>query len=106
MANHRQLSFEETVLQGLAPDNGLFIPEEIPALPPNWQHDWLQLSFEELAFRIFSLYISPLEIPPAALRDMIYRSYSTFRIPDIAPTVTLDGNKGIHLLELFHGPTL
>lgn len=96
MTNHRQLSFEETVLRHLAPDNVLFIPEEIPPLPPNWQHDWLLLSFEELAFQIFSLYISPAEIPPAALRDIICRSYSTFRMPDITPMVTLDGHKRIH----------
>ena len=106
MANHRQLSFEETIFRALAPDNGLFIPEEIPSLPPNWQHDWLLLSFEELAFQIFSLYISPTEIPPAAIRDVIYRSYLTFRMPDVAPTVTLDEDNRLHLLELFHGPTL
>ncbi|KAL8822859.1 MAG: hypothetical protein Q9191_006415 [Dirinaria sp. TL-2023a] len=99
------LSFEEVILKGLASDNGLFIPEEIPPLPQNWQSDWLNLSFEELAFQIFSLYISPAEIPPAALKDIIHRSYSTFRVPNVTPTVTLDGDRKIHLLELFHGPT-
>ncbi|KAF2238399.1 tryptophan synthase beta subunit-like PLP-dependent enzyme [Viridothelium virens] len=99
------LSFEEVVLKGLASDSGLFIPEVIPSLPPNWQNDWLKLSFEELAFQVFSLFISPAEIPPAALKDIIHRSYSTFRVLSITPTVTLDGDKRIHLLELFHGPT-
>ena len=101
-----QLSFEEAVLKGLASDGGLFVPEEIPSLPPNWQQDWLNLSFEDLAFQVLSLYISPAEIPSAALKDIIKRSYSTFRVSDISPTVTLDGDKRIHLLELFHGPTL
>ncbi|KAI9742272.1 MAG: threonine synthase [Claussenomyces sp. TS43310] len=100
-----QLSFEEVVLKGLAPDNGLFIPEVIPALPPHWQNDWLNLSFEELAFRVFSLYISPAEIPSAALKDIIQKSYATFRVPSVTPTVTLDSDRKIHLLELFHGPT-
>ncbi|KAL9066545.1 MAG: hypothetical protein Q9161_007520 [Pseudevernia consocians] len=100
------LSFEEVVLKGLASDNGLFIPEEIPSLPLDWQRDWLKLSFEELAFRIFSLYISPAEIQPAALKDIIQKSYSTFRVPEIAPTVTLDNERKLYLLELFHGPTL
>ncbi|KAL9600694.1 MAG: hypothetical protein Q9219_003024 [cf. Caloplaca sp. 3 TL-2023] len=99
------LSFEEVILKGLASDNGLFIPEEIPSLPQNWRTDWLHLSFEELALQIFSLYISSSEIPPAALEDIIHRSYSTFRVPNITPTVTLDGDQKIHLLELFHGPT-
>ncbi|KAH8801767.1 tryptophan synthase beta subunit-like PLP-dependent enzyme [Xylogone sp. PMI_703] len=99
------LSFEEVVLKGLAPDNGLFIPEVIPSLPAGWQNDWPNLSFEDLAFQIFSLYISSAEIPPDALKDIIKRSYSTFRVPDVTPTVTLDADKKIYLLELFHGPT-
>lgn len=93
------------VLKGLAPDNGLFIPEVIPSLPLHWQDDWLNLSFEELAFQVFSLYISPAEIPPAALKDIIQKSYATFRVPSVTPTVTLDRDRKIHLLELFHGPT-
>ncbi|KAL8648302.1 MAG: hypothetical protein Q9226_006055 [Calogaya cf. arnoldii] len=98
-------TFEETVLKGLAADQGLFLPETIPSLPSNWQHEWSQMSFSELAFQIFSLYISPSEIDPAALRNIIERSYSTFREPSVTPTVTLDHEKKIHLLELYHGET-
>lgn len=36
---------------------------------------------------------------------MIHKSYSTFRTKDITPSVTLDEQKNLHLLELFHGPT-
>ncbi|OCK85964.1 threonine synthase-like protein [Lepidopterella palustris CBS 459.81] len=99
------LSFEEVVLKGLASDGGLFIPEEIPSLPKDWASKWKDLSFEDLAFEIFSLYISPSEIPSADLKDLIKHSYSTFRTPDVTPIVTLDKEKNIHLLELFHGPT-
>ncbi|KAF2496156.1 threonine synthase-like protein [Lophium mytilinum] len=99
------LSFEEAVLKGLASDGGLFIPEEIPSLPANWASAWKDLSFEELAFNIFSLFISPTEIPSADLKELIRRSYSTFRTSDVTPIVTLDEEKKIHLLELFHGPT-
>ena len=99
------LSFEEVVLKGLASDGGLFIPEEIPVLPSDWASRWKDLSFEDLAVEIFSLYISPSEIPRADLEGIVRRSYSTFRTKDITPTVTLDKEKNIHLLELFHGPT-
>ncbi|KAF2833313.1 tryptophan synthase beta subunit-like PLP-dependent enzyme [Ophiobolus disseminans] len=99
------LSFEEVVLKGLAADGGLFIPEEIPVLPENWASRWKDLSFEDLAYEIFSLYISSSEIPAADLKEIIRKSYSTFRAKDITPTVTLDKEKNIHLLELFHGPT-
>lgn len=104
-ANIWQLSFEEVILKGLAADGGLFIPEVIPSLPPDWQNDWLNLSFEDLALQIFRLYISDAEIPSAALRSIIHNSYSTFRVPNVTPTVTLDSDRKLHLLELFHGPT-
>lgn len=103
--NTLQVSFEEAVLQGLASDGGLFIPEAIPSLPPNWKNDWVNLSFEDLAFEILSLYIAPAEIPYNSLKSIIHRSYSTFRVADVTPTITLDKEKKIHLLELFHGPT-
>ncbi|KAL8762087.1 MAG: hypothetical protein Q9184_001859 [Pyrenodesmia sp. 2 TL-2023] len=99
------LSFEDVILKGLGPDGGLYIPEEIPSLPSNWQDEWRDLSFEELAFQIFSLFISPAEIPVSSLKDIIHKSYSTFRVRDVAPVVTLDADKRIYLLELFHGPT-
>ncbi|KAL8674085.1 MAG: hypothetical protein Q9168_001520 [Polycauliona sp. 1 TL-2023] len=98
-------SFEETVLKGLAADQGLFLPEAIPSLPSNWQDTWSHMTFSELAFQIFSLYIAPTEIEPTALRHIIQRSYSTFRVPSVTPTVTLDSAKKIHLLELYHGET-
>ena len=99
------MPFEEVVLKGLASDGGLFIPEEIPALPRDWASTWKDLSFAELAYNVLSLYISPSEIPPQDLKDIIHRSYSTFRAPEITPLVTLNEKTNLHLLELFHGPT-
>ncbi|KAK6345990.1 threonine synthase [Orbilia blumenaviensis] len=98
-------SFEDTVLKGLASDGGLFIPESIPSLPNDWQSTWSTHTFQELAFQIFSLYISPNEIPDEDLKSLIERSYSTFRAEDITPLTTLRNSENLHLLELFHGPT-
>ncbi|KAI9849459.1 MAG: threonine synthase [Sclerophora amabilis] len=97
------LGFEEVVLRGLASDGGLFVPEEIPQLPSDWVAQWQDHSFSELAYEILSLYISPSEIPPADLKDIIARSYSTFRTPDVTPLIRLD--EKLYLLELFFGPT-
>jgi threonine synthase len=97
------LSFEDVVLKGLSSDGGLFIPEEIPALPASWETEWRDLTFEELAFEIMSLYVSRDEIPADDLKDIIQRSYSTFRHAERTPLVDLE--KDLHLLELFHGPT-
>lgn len=93
------------MLKGLAADGGLFIPEEIPTLPSDWQRKWRDLSFQDLAFELFSLYISTSEIPSSDLRDIVNRSYATFRAEDVTPVITLDKSKNLHLLELFHGPT-
>ena len=93
------------MLKGLASDGGLFIPEEIPKLPLNWATNWQHLSFAELAYEVLSLYISPTEIPSADLKDILRRSYSTFRTPDVTPLVTLSEQDNLHLLELFCGPT-
>ncbi|KAJ2902019.1 hypothetical protein MKZ38_001112 [Zalerion maritima] len=94
-------SFEEVVLQGLATDGGLYIPEVIPKAT-NWK-SWADLSFPDLAFEVLSLYISPDEIPAEDLKSIIKKSYETFRHADTTPLVHLEGN--LHLLELFHGPT-
>ncbi|OKL63448.1 Threonine synthase [Talaromyces atroroseus] len=98
------VSFEEAVLQGLAPDGGLFVPESIPSLPCDW-NNWVDLSFEELAFEILTLYIPSTEIPHQFLKAIIHQAYASFRVPDVTPTITLDNERKIHLLELFHGPT-
>ncbi|KAI0372517.1 tryptophan synthase beta subunit-like PLP-dependent enzyme [Pilatotrama ljubarskyi] len=97
------LSFEETVLAGLAPDGGLYIPEHVPALPEDWQTAWKDYSFVDLSVEVLSLYISPEEISREELRALVQKSYSTFRHPDITPLKKL--NEKTYVLELFHGPT-
>ncbi|KAL1518593.1 hypothetical protein AB1Y20_002881 [Prymnesium parvum] len=97
------LSFSEAVLQGLASDRGLFVPEVVPRLPPGAPEVWRGLSFEALAFEVMSLYIDRSEVDAAALKDIIARSYSTFRHPEVTPVHPI--TDGMHTLELFHGPT-
>ncbi|KAL6716850.1 threonine synthase [Lecanora helva] len=97
------LSFENVVLKGLAEDGGLFIPEQIPSLPSDWSSRWRDYSYEQLAYEIFSLYLNSSEIPENDLKDIISRSYSTFRTKEISPLVLLDQRKDLYLLELFHG---
>ena len=99
------MRFEEVVLKGLASDGGLFIPEEIPALPTDWASRWKDLSFAPLAFEILSLYISADELPSQDLQNLLHASYGTFRNPETTPLVTLDPSQNLHVLELFHGPT-
>ncbi|KAF8892971.1 tryptophan synthase beta subunit-like PLP-dependent enzyme [Infundibulicybe gibba] len=99
----QELSFEETVLTGLAPNGGLYIPEFIPTLPRNWEEEWKSYSFAELSTAVLSLYISPDEISRKELRALVDKSYSTFRHPEVTPLKKLGERK--YILELFHGPT-
>ena len=50
-----------------------------------------------------SLYIAPSEIPAEDLKDIIARSYETFRAPEVTPLIPLDEKEKLYLLELFHG---
>ncbi|PLW06277.1 hypothetical protein PCASD_25014 [Puccinia coronata f. sp. avenae] len=99
----QSLSFEQAILSGLAPDGGLYIPKRIPELPKDWESSWSSLSFTELALEIYSLFIPVEEISREELKELIQRSYSTFRHPDIAPLKKLTPNR--YVVELWHGPT-
>jgi len=95
------MSFEQAVFEGLAPDGGLMIPDEVPDVRSSWK-EWSSLSFDELAFEIASLYCGEEEIPAADLRSLMQKSYSTFAHADVVPTVKVGD---MHIMELFHGPT-
>lgn len=104
-----QLSFEDTVLTGLAPNGGLFIPASLPQLPEDWQTKWRNHSFQQLSTEILSLFISQDEISREELAGLIDKSYtSTFKssldIDPVTPIVEIEKNK-LYILELFHGPT-
>ncbi len=86
---------KEAVLSGLAPDGGLFMPEEIPIQP---LPDLTEKSLLEIAFQIGLPFICE-DISESAYGDMIERVF-----PFDAPLVELDSN--LSVLELFHGPTL
>lgn len=93
-------SFQDAVLTGLAPDGGLLVPETIPQVGDRLQA-WRELSFQDLALEIISLYCD--DIPRADLAELIARAYAGFDHPEITPTVAVGD---LHILELFHGPTL
>lgn len=97
-------SFEEVVLKGLASDGGLFHPHDVPNVRSQYL-EWKDLSFPDLAYQVMRLYIDESEISNQELKTIVDRSYSTFRHPETVPVVTLDEQKNLSLLELFHGPT-
>ena len=96
-------SFEEVILTGLAPDGGLYVPEQLPKFSAQEIASWSALSYQELAVKIISPFVDGA-IPEQDLEQLITKSYATFRHDDIAPLVKTGTNEWI--LELFHGPTL
>lgn len=93
-----KVDFEEAVLQGLAPDKGLYFPESIPRLPQSFFDSIETLSPEEIAFQVATRFIGE-EIPEKKLRHIVKETIG-FSIPLVSV------NDNIYSLELFHGPTL
>lgn len=97
------LNFEQVLLTGLAPDGGLYVPEQLPHYSREEIASWAGLSYTELAYRIIQPFVADC-IPAADLRAIIDDTYVDFRHPAVAPLVQLGHNEW--LLELFQGPTL
>ncbi|MCM3747787.1 threonine synthase [Paenibacillus pasadenensis] len=96
------VGFIDAILMGLADDGGLLVPARIPQVSADTLKQWQELSYQELALELFTLYIGE-EIPRDELRQLVDDSYSTFRDADVTPVRRLRG--GLEVLELFHGPT-
>ena len=95
------LSFSKAVMMGLATDGGLLLPRNIPRIGAETFTSWLDLSYTEIAFEVMSRFVD--DIPSSDLRDLIKKSYSTFQHEEVSPLVH---HGDLHILELFHGPTL
>lgn len=93
-----EVSFREAVINGLAPDGGLYMPREIPLFPKEYFRSLFAGSFTDISYDIASKYLSD-ELNSAEIEKIITDSIS---FP--APLVNIKEN--IYSLELFHGPTL
>ena len=96
--------FAAILLEGLAPDGGLYVPERYPRVDAQTLGAWRKLSYPELAFAVLSLYID--DIPATDLRALVARTYTaeTFGDARIAPLRPLE--PGVFVLGLSNGPTL
>ena len=100
------VAFDEAVLQGFAADGGLFVPDSIPAISQQQLESWADLSYQDLAFEILSLFIDRLIIPSNDLRQLLNDSYRGFEHPDVIKLVPYGTDQRTFIMELFHGPTL
>ena len=95
----KPVGFRDAVMMGLARDGGLLLPETIPNVSRKLTA-WKKLSYIDLAYEIMKLFT---DLPAKDLRKLIDKSYASFDSKEITPVVPVDG---IHVVELFHGPTL
>jgi threonine synthase len=96
--------FCEILLEGLAPDGGLYLPERYPRVDAATLDAWRQLTYPELAFELLSLYID--DIPPADLKAICAKTYTpaVFGTKEIVPLKKLED--GLCIEALSNGPTL
>ncbi len=96
--------FTEILLEGLAPDGGLVVPERYPVLTAGELEALRLCCYRELAFEIIGRFAT--DIPPDDLRDIIDRTYTAaaFGTDDITPVEPLFEN--LALLRLSNGPSL
>jgi threonine synthase len=105
----RSLDFASAALGGLAPDGGLFVPEEIPQYRPAVKKSLASMSFHDIAFETIRPYMDA-DMSDGVLGDLC-RGAFTFDAPLVPVYHAGAGAEGAavapyrYVLELFHGPT-
>ena len=99
-----QRSFCDILLEGLAPDGGLYLPAHYPKVDAAMLAQWRNLPYAELAYEILSLYID--DIPAEELKAICEKTYTAevFGTDEIVPLRELED--GTYLEALSNGPTL
>ncbi len=100
--NPKEYSAAEVIKQGLAPDGGLFVPTEIPALAEADLERLAGMTYPERAAEIMGLYLT--DYTHEELLSAANAAYGAPKFPEATPTpITKVGD--LELLELWHGPT-
>jgi threonine synthase len=86
------------VTKGLAPDGGLFMPENISRFDPDFFRNIHELTFQEISFEVAKKFFGD-DVEESALKTLVYDALN-FDCP------VVHVQKNIYALELFHGPTL
>jgi len=93
-----EVSFDNAVVNGIAPDKGLYFPEEINPLPSSFFENIESLSNEEIAFTAIQQFVSGI-VPDDVLKNILKEVLDfDFPVVEITPNIAT--------LELFHGPTM
>lgn len=91
----------QAIIQGLAGDNGLFVPEKFPQVTAEEMQQMAEMSYSERAAFIVKKYFD--EFDEEFLQDACAKAYASFEGDDPVPLVKIDGDT--YILELYRGPT-
>lgn len=100
------VDIETAILNGYAPDGGLYVPEQLPQVSKEQLREWKGYSYRALAFEISSLFIDRRIVPAKDLKAIINIAYDTFEKEDVVPIKKLQSRKDTYIMELFYGATL
>ncbi|MBF0309253.1 MAG: threonine synthase [Magnetococcales bacterium] len=96
------MTFSDAVMMGLATDGGLLLPQAMPQIDAQTLRRWAQLPFADLALEVLTPFVGD-DIPSPDLERLIREAFRRFAHPEVTPVVSIGA---LHILELFHGPTL
>lgn len=97
------LDFGDVLLEGLAADGGLYVPDGLPTITSSDLRDFAELDYHEVATRVLTPFAAP-SLSTDDLASLAHDAYATFTHRDVVPSTPLAG--GEQLVELFWGPTL
>jgi threonine synthase len=92
------VSFGEALLAGIAPDGGLYLPDAVPPIDAGDLASWRGRPFQDVACRLAERWLSD-EFAAPVLGRLVSEALD-FPVP------TVEVDRGLRVLELFHGPTL
>ncbi|MBS7829377.1 threonine synthase [Wohlfahrtiimonas chitiniclastica] len=95
-------AFSDVVLEGLAKDGGLAMPETVPTVDTKTLQAWQLLSYPELAFNVMSRFIT--DIPADDLKGIVERAYTAEKF-GIEEVVSLSKLNEDYVVGLSNGPT-
>ena len=100
------VDIETAILNGYAPDGGLYVPEKLPQITIEQLEQWMPLSYGELAFEVVRLFIDRSSVSDKELKFIIEEAYGTFEKEAVIPLQKLNGYGNTYIMELFYGATL
>ncbi len=98
-----KVSASQAIISGLAPDGGLFLPESIPTVTPQFIEQLADMDYAARAAAVLGLFLD--DFSAQELSDFTAAAYSAAKFPVAGTAPVVKVGDSAYILELFHGPT-